>query len=56
MDDSFDQLSQFAELDEFSRLMCKYNDPANPNHFKLYDFGVFGSEIIPQRGIMHIRP
>ena len=54
MDDTFGNMVQFTEVNEFSALMRKHNDPEDPDHFKLYDFAFLGSELIAERDIVRI--
>ena len=54
MDDTFGNLVQFAEVNEFSALMRKHNDPEDPYHFKLYEFVLLGSEFLAQRDIVRM--
>ena len=54
VDDSFGNLQQFAEDHEFSALLTKHNDPADPYHFDLFEFVVLGHEFSAARDIVRI--
>ena len=53
-DDSYGNLLQFAQDNNFSELLSKHNDPEDSYHFDLFQFLVLGHEFSPQRDIVRI--
>ncbi len=52
--DSFGSLHVLCVTNLFSDLMRKHNDPEDAYHFSLFKFVVLGSQVSPERDIVHI--
>jgi hypothetical protein len=56
--DGFNLKDSFGSLHvrtkQFILLMHKHNDPEDAYHFRLFEFGVLGSQVRPERDIVHI--
>ena len=54
LNDSFGSLTVFAEINLFSTLMRKHNDPDDAYHFRLFDFVVLGSQVTAEHDLVRI--
>ena len=52
--DSFGSLTVFSEINLFSTLMRKHNDPEYAYHFRLFDFVVLGSQVTAEHDLVRI--
>ena len=54
LNDSFGSLTVFADINLFSTLMRKHNDPEDAYHFRLFDFVVLGSQVTAEHDLVRI--
>ena len=54
LDDTFGSLTDFSDLNLFSALMRRHNDPEDAYHFRLFEFLVLGSQVTAGHDLVRI--